>query len=78
MTDDERHRLNITLLFLELIIDASDESEPSVNDLAWSAHSYLQSVTLEATLPSEEAQLLFAKIQAASVITDVKKNRDQP
>ena len=66
MTNDERHRLNIALLFLELIIDASEESELSMNDLAWAAHSYLQSVTLEATLPSEEAQLLFAKIQATS------------
>lgn len=77
MTDDERRRLNIALLFLELIIDASEEAEPSVSDLAWAAHTYLQSVTLEASLLSEEAQLLFAKIQAASAITDAKVNRDR-
>ena len=76
MKDDERQRLNIALLFVELIIDASEDSEPSVNDLAWAAHSYLQSVTLEDTPPSEEAQLLFAKIQAASAITDAKIKRD--
>lgn len=78
MTDDEHQRLNIALLFIELIIDASEESEPSINDLAWAAHSYLQSVVLEASLPDEEAQQLFAKFQAMSAIIDAKKNRDQP
>jgi hypothetical protein len=78
MTDDERHRLNIALLFLELIIDASEESEPSVNALAWAGHSYLQSVTLDASLPSEEALLLFAKVQAISAIIDAKAKRDRP
>jgi hypothetical protein len=78
MTDDERHRLNIALLFLELIIDASEESELSINALAWAGHSYLQSVTLEASLPNEEARLLFAKIQAMSAIIDAKAKQDRP
>lgn len=78
MTDDERRRLNIALLFIELIIDSSEESEPLINDLAWAAHSYLQSVTLEAFLPSEEAQQLFAKIQAASAIEDAKWKQEGP
>jgi hypothetical protein len=77
MTDDERHRLNIALLFLELIIDASEEAEPSVNALAWAGHSYLQSVTLEASVPSEQARLLFAKIQALSAIIDAKAKEDR-
>ena len=52
MTDDKRQRLNIALLFIELIIDAFEDSEHSINDLAWAAHSYLQSVTPEASLPN--------------------------
>jgi hypothetical protein len=78
MTDDARHRLNIALLFLELIIDASEDSEPSVNALAWAGRSDLQSVTPEASLPSEEARLLFAKIQALSAIIDAKAKQDRP
>jgi hypothetical protein len=80
ITDDERTRLNIALLFLELIIDACEKPEASVsvNELAWAAHSYLQSVTLGASLPDEEAQQLFAKIQASSVLTDAKRKQDQP
>jgi hypothetical protein len=77
MTNDERQRLNIALLFIELIIDASKESEPSINDLAWAAHSYLQSVTLEASLPDEEAQQLFAKLQVMSAIIDAKKKENK-
>ena len=78
MTDDERQRLGVALLFLELIIDASEDSEPSVSDLAWAAHSYLQSVTLEATLPDEELRQLFAKFQTMSVIVEAKKKWKRP
>jgi hypothetical protein len=75
-TDDERQRLNIALLFIEMIFDSSEESEASITDLAWAAHSYLQSVTLEASLPSKEAQQLIAKIQALPAITDAKRKQD--
>ena len=78
ITDDERYRLNIALLFLELIIDASEGDELSVSDLAWAAHSYLQSVTLGATLPDEEARQMFSKFQAMSAIVEARKRPDRP
>ena len=77
MTDDERYRLNIALLFLELIIDSSEDPETSVIDLAWAAHSYLQSVTLEATLPDEEARQMFSKLQVMSAIVNAKRRQDR-
>lgn len=76
MTDDERYRLNIALLFLDLIIDSSKDPELSISDLAWAAHSYLQSVTLEATLPDEEARQMFSKFQAGSAIVNAKRRQD--
>lgn len=73
MTGDERRRLDVSLLFLELIIDISEHKEDGVAELAWAAHSYIQSVSLEAVLPDEEAQELYAKLQAAHTIIEAKK-----
>jgi hypothetical protein len=76
MTVDECSRLNISLLLLEMIIDISDGKEWEINELAWAAHSYVQSVTLEAVLPDAEAQELYARLQAAHVIGDARKKAD--
>ena len=74
VTDDECSRLKIALLFLELIIDLSEEQESAINDLAWAAHSYVQSVALDASLPDEAAQELYAKLQSANAIAEAKRN----
>jgi hypothetical protein len=73
MTDDERNRLTISLLFLELIIDSPDEQETETKDFAWAAHSYIQSVVLEATLPDEEARNLYIKLQTNYAINEARK-----
>lgn len=74
MTGDECRRLEIALLFLELIIDISEHKDDGVAELGWAAHSYIQSVSLEAVLPDEEAQELYAKLQAAHTITEAKRS----
>jgi hypothetical protein len=76
MTEDECNRLNISLLMLEMIIDISEGKEWEINELAWAAHSYVQSVTLEAALPDAEARDLYAKLQAAHAIIDAKQKTD--
>lgn len=76
MTDDERTRLNISLLFLELIVDSSAEQEAEIKELAWAAHSYIQSVVLEATLPNEDARNLYSKLQTSYAINEAKKRLD--
>ena len=76
MTNDEHSRLNISLLFLELILDLSEKHESAINELAWAAHSYIQSVALEAGLPDEEAQLLYAKLQTNHAIIEARKTAD--
>ena len=72
MTDDERSRLNVALLLLEIVIDISENKENGTNDLAWAAHSYIQSVTLEASLPDEDARTLYAKLQTTQTIIEAK------
>ncbi|MFS0757443.1 hypothetical protein ABC383_25605 [Noviherbaspirillum sp. 1P10PC] len=76
MTKDECSRLNISLLLLEMIIDISDGKECEITDLAWAAHSYVQSVTLEAVLPDTEAQELYAKLQASHAIVEARNKAD--
>ena len=76
MTDDEHSRLNISLLLLELIVDLSEQHESAINELAWAAHGYVQSVALEAGLPDEEAQLLYAKLQTTHAIIEARKKVD--
>ena len=76
MTDDEHNRLSILLLFLELILDLSEKHESAINELAWAAHSYVQSVALEAGLPDEEAQLLYVKLQTSHAIIEARKKTD--
>ena len=73
MTEDERNRLNSSLLFLELLIDSFDEQATELKDLAWAAHSYIQSVVLEATLPNEDARNLYFKLQASYTINEARK-----
>lgn len=73
MTDDETRRLNTALLFLELLIDSAGERETEIKDLAWAAHSYIQSVLLDGTLPDEEARKLYAKMQAVQAINEARK-----
>jgi hypothetical protein len=55
MSDDECNRLNVSLLFLEMIIDISENTENGISELAWAAHSYVQSVSLKAAFPAGEA-----------------------
>lgn len=76
MTEDECSRLNIFFVLLEMIIDISDGKEWGIYDLAWAAHSYVQSVTLDAVLPDTEAQELYAKLQAAHAIVEARKKAD--
>lgn len=76
MTEDERTRLNISLLFLETIIDISASLEDAINELAWAAHSYVQSVALEAGLPDEEARELYARFCATQVIVEARSQAD--
>lgn len=73
MTDDETRRLNIALLFLDLLIDSAGEQETEIKDLAWAAHSYIQSVLLDDTLPDQEARQLYAKMQAMQAINEARK-----
>lgn len=76
MTEDECSRLNIFFVLLEMIIDISDGKEWGIYDLACAAHSYVQSVTLDAVLPDTEAQELYAKLQAAHAIVEARKKAD--
>jgi hypothetical protein len=76
MTDDECNRLNISLLFLELIIDSSDEQKTEIKDLAWAAHSYIQSIVAGATLPNEDARSLYSKLQTSYAINEARKKLD--
>jgi hypothetical protein len=76
MTVDECNRLNISLLLIEMIIDISDGKDRAINELAWAAHSYVQSVTLEAVLPDAEARELYAKLQATHAIVDARMKAD--
>ncbi len=78
MTDDEHRRLEIAILFLEIIIDQTEHLDNSISEMAWASHSYLQSVLLGATLPSREAQLLFASLLSNSAIANAKIKRKAP
>jgi hypothetical protein len=75
MSDDECNRLNVSLLFLEMIIDLSENTENEISELAWAAHSYVQSVSLRAVFPAEEAQEFYAKLQAAHAIIEASKSQ---
>jgi len=75
MSDDERSRLNVSLLFLEMIIDLSENTKSDINELAWAAHSYVQSVSLKAAFPDEEAQEFYAKLQTAHAIIEARKSQ---
>lgn len=76
MTDDEHRRLEVALLFLEIIIDKEEQIDTSISEMAWASHSYLQSVLSDATLPSHEAQLLFASLLSNSAIENAKTRHD--
>ena len=76
MTEDERIRLNVSLLFLETIIDISESREEAINELAWAAHSYIQSVALEAGLPDKEARELYARLHTTQAIIEARKQAD--
>lgn len=76
MTEDEHRRLEIAALFLEIIIDRMETLDDSISDLAWAAHSYLQSVLFEATFPCKEAQLSFANLLIAAAIKEAKTKSD--
>jgi hypothetical protein len=73
ITEEERYRLNVALLFIETMLDAEHKPPSAMSDLAWAAHSYIQSVTLSDCPPSAEAQELFSKLQTGATIAEAKR-----
>lgn len=73
VTQDELLRLNAALLFIESILGAATALPPTVSDLAWAAHSYIQSVTLPDYPPSGEAPMLFCKLQTQAASAEASR-----
>jgi hypothetical protein len=74
VTEEERNRLNIALLFIETMLDAEHHPTVPISDLAWAAHSYIQSVTLPDCPPSAEAQQLFCELQTGAAMAEAKRH----
>jgi hypothetical protein len=74
VTEEERTRLNIALLFIETMLDAKHQPPVPMSDLAWAAHSYIQSVTVPDYPPSAAAQQLFCEFQAGATIAEAKRH----
>jgi hypothetical protein len=58
----------------ENALDIEQQPQSGISDLAWAAHSYIQSVKLPSYWPSAEAQALLCKLKTEDVIAEAKKN----